>query len=102
MSRIVFFVLVLFVLWRVFSALGKRAATGGLGADSYSRFNPRQRRRRLDLDDSPGQDVPEELLRCVQCGTYVPDGRSVAGEGDDVFCSQTCRDAHRNESGVAT
>ena len=97
MPRIVFFVLALFVLWRLLSAIGKRGSSTGLGADSYSRFHPRQRRRRMDLDDAPPTGRPEELFRCVQCGTYVPDGRALTGEGDDVFCSESCRREHRTE-----
>lgn len=93
MQRIVFIVLALFVLWRVLRAFGKRAAASGLGADSYSRFNPRQRRRRLDLDDEPRPNSPEELVQCGRCGTYVPAGRALVGEDGDVFCSQSCRDA---------
>jgi len=97
MSRIVFFVLALFVLWRLLSAMGKRGTSAGLGADSYSRYHPRERRRRMDLEDSSPPDTPEELFRCVQCGTYVPDGRVLIGEEDDVFCSQSCRHEHRAE-----
>lgn len=97
MPRIVFFVLALFVLWRLLSAIGKRGSSTGLGADSYSRYHPRQRRRRVGLDDTPTPDHPEELFRCVQCGTYVPDGRVLTGEGDDVFCSESCRHEHRAE-----
>jgi hypothetical protein len=93
MPRIVFIVLALFVLWRVLASLGKRRAAGGLGADSYSRFSPRQRRRRLDLDD-PAEPTPEELLRCAECGTYIPSGRVLVGEGDAVFCGSACRKLH--------
>lgn len=97
MSRIVFFVLALFVLWRLLSAMGKRGTSSGLGADSYSRYHPRERRRRMDLEDSSPPDTPEELFRCVQCGTYVPDGRVLKGGEDDVFCSRSCRLDHRAE-----
>lgn len=100
MPRIVFFVLALFVLWRLLSALGKRSSSAGMGADSYSRFHPRQRRRRMDLDDQSRPKSAEELFRCVECGTYVPSGRALIGEGDDVFCSQSCRDEYRAESNV--
>jgi hypothetical protein len=92
MSRIVFFVFALFLMWRVLSALGKRRSAGGLGADSYSRFSPRQRRRRMDLDGATEQLPPEELCECLQCGTFVPRGRAISGDGDAVFCSRSCRD----------
>ena len=66
MPRIVFFVLALFELWRLLSAIGKRCSSAGLGADSYSRYHPRQRRRRMGLDDTSPTEHPEELFRCVQ------------------------------------
>jgi len=94
MPRIVFFVFALFLMWRVLSALGKRRSAGGLGADSYSRFSPRQRRRRLDLDNEEEQHPPEELSECRYCGTYVPRGRALPGKGDDVFCTRNCRSAY--------
>ena len=100
MSRIVFVVLVLFVVWRLLSAIGKRTSSASLGADSFSRFHPRQRRRRMDREDGPRQPSPEELFKCVHCGTYAPVGRALAGEGFDVFCCQPCRDEHRNEGHI--
>jgi hypothetical protein len=100
MSRIVLIVLALFVVWRLLSAVGRKNASSGLGADSYSRFNPRQRRRRLDLEDVQRQVAPEELSQCARCGVFVPQGRAVRGEGSDVFCSQECRDENRNERRV--
>lgn len=95
MPRIVFIVLALFLVWRVLAALGRRRFAGDLGADSYSRFSPRRRRRRLDLDGAAEESSPEELCECLQCGTYVPRGRARVGEDGSVFCNQTCRSAYR-------
>jgi hypothetical protein len=89
MSRIVLVVLALFVVWRLLSALGKRVVSQGLGADSFSRFSPNQRRRRAEQGD-PG---PEELLECATCGTFVPTGRALPGADRRVYCSAACRDA---------
>lgn len=34
----------------------------------------------------------EPLSRCSLCGVYVPRSRSLAGpEGQDVYCSEACR-----------
>lgn len=96
MPRIVFFVLALFVMWRVLSSLGKRRASGGLGADSYSRFSPQQRRRRIDLENDSPDPSPEELSECAQCGTYVPVGRAVFADAETVFCGERCLRAHRD------
>jgi len=100
MPRVVLIVLALFVLWRLLSAIGKQRSSAGLGADSYSRFHPRERRRRMDLEDASPSVAPEDLFRCVQCGTYVPDRRVLIGEEDDVFCSQSCRHERYDEGHV--
>jgi len=91
MQRILFIVLVLFVVWRLLGALGKRVASSGLGADSYSRFAPRQRRRRKEQSRENADRHPEELVPCLGCGTFVPTGR-ILGDGEGrVFCSDACR-----------
>jgi hypothetical protein len=95
MSRIVLFVLALFVIWRVLASLGKRAASAGHGADSFSRFSPRRRRRRLDERRTPSGGVAEELLPCSTCGTFVPSGRAVIDDRNGVFCSEHCREQLR-------
>lgn len=92
MPRIVFIVLALFVMWRVLCALGKRRVTDGFGADSFSRFSPRERGRRRGLDRDPSADPPEELISCAQCGTYVPRGGALPDESGGAFCSRPCRD----------
>lgn len=96
--RIVFIVLALFVVWRVLSALGKRMVSGGLGADSYSRFSPRERGRRRDLDHDRSSGSPEELVGCAQCGTYVPRGRTLAGESGGAFCGPSCRSEYEGQN----
>jgi hypothetical protein len=96
MPRIVFFVLALFVLWRVVSALGRRSASSGLGADSYSRFHPRQRRRRMAGDGPRSADQAEELVGCVQCGTYVPVVTAAAGGADGETRCGRCRSETRD------
>jgi hypothetical protein len=91
MPRIVLVVLALFLVWRILSAIGKRASSSKFGADSFSRFAPRQRRRRMDERRERTGQGPEELLLCESCGTYVPSGRSITDGGGSVFCSETCR-----------
>jgi ribosomal protein L32 len=94
MSRIVLFVLVLFVVWRLLSSFGKRASSQGLGADSYSRFSPRKRRQRR-MEHRPG--TSEELVACARCGTYVPRDRALPGPGGSALCGETC-DAETDRS----
>ena len=93
MSRIVVVVLALFVLWRLLTAVGKRASSRGFGADSYSRFSPEQRRRRTEQRPRG----PEELLQCSTCGTFVPKGRALPATDGRVFCGPECRDAANDE-----
>ena len=46
MQRIIIIVALLYVLWRVLAALGRRTAASGKGAEDFSRFNARSRDRR--------------------------------------------------------
>ena len=90
MQRIFLIVLALFLVWRVLSAFGKRAAKAGFGADSFSRFSPEQRRRRRERDSAGDGARPEELLECLRCGTYVPGGRAFRDEAGRPFCGEPC------------
>lgn len=84
MSRVVFVVLVLFVLWRLLSSFGRRVARQGHGADSFSRFSPQERARRRAAP-------PEPLVSCGVCGTYIPAGRALPAVGGTLVCSDACR-----------
>lgn len=94
MSRVLFFVIVLFLVWRVLLALGRRAARRSPGADGYSRFSPDRRRARRQV----AEESREELVACTVCGTYVPARRALpAGDGKFV-CSTACRERARSRS----
>ena len=93
LQRILLVVLVLFVLWRLLVAYGRRLGRTGHGADSYSRFSPRDRRRRRDWA-AGSEQRPDELVRCGHCGTYVPSRRALGSGTGAVFCSSECRDRH--------
>ena len=98
LQRILLIVAILFLIWRVLSAWGKRLVRDAPGADSYSRFSgfKRSQRRRWH---SEADSEPEELVACARCGTYVPARRALA-VGDGLrFCSQECRDAHELPAG---
>ena len=94
MTRFLFFVVVLFLLWRVLLALGRRAARRSPGADSYSRFSPERRRARRQV----AEDAREELVACTVCGTYVPTRRALPAGDGDVVCSAACRERARSRS----
>ena len=96
LQRILLIILVLYALWRIVTAWGRRLGRDSPGADSYSRFHPDKRRQRTG-----GQQAgPEQLVACSRCGTYVPAPRALTAGGDRIFCSTECRDL--NEVAVAT
>ena len=90
MQRILFIVVVLLVVWRLLTAIGRRLSNKAPGADSFSRFSPEARRRRKQWTGG-GQPQVEELVECVACGTFVPTGRALSDGSSLVFCSQECR-----------
>lgn len=96
LQRILLIIVVLYALWRVVTAWGRRLGRDSPGADSYSRFHPDKRRQRT----RDRQAEPEKLVACSRCGTYVPAQRALTAGGDRVFCSPECRDL--NEAAVAT
>lgn len=88
LQRILLIILVLYALWRIITAWGRRLGRESPGADSYSRFHPDKRRQR-----TRGQETdPEQLVACSRCGTYVPARRALSAGGDSTFCSPECRD----------
>ena len=90
MQRILLVVVVLLVVWRLLSAIGRRLSVKAPGADSFSRFSPEARRRRKQWTGG-GQPAVEELVECIACGTFVPTGRALSDGSSRVFCSQECR-----------
>ncbi|MFV2071879.1 MAG: PP0621 family protein [Thermoanaerobaculales bacterium] len=96
MQRILLWVVVLLVVWRVLSAIGWRQAGMAPGADSFSRFSPEARRRRRQRAGVRGG--AEELVECPACGTFVPVGRALPSGGGRLYCSETCRRAGADAS----
>jgi hypothetical protein len=90
MQRLLIFVVLLLVVWRVLAAIGRRQAERAPGADSFSRFSPEARRRRRAPEGGGGQ--VEELVECSACGTFVPAGRALSDGSARVFCSPECRE----------
>jgi len=91
MQRILLVVVVLLVVWRVLSAIGRRQVGMAPGADSFSRYSPEARRRRRQA--SGAQGGAEELVECPVCGTFIPAGRALPSGDGSHFCSETCRRA---------
>jgi hypothetical protein len=90
-QRILLIVVVLFIIWKVASAFGKRMSRQSAGADDFSRFSARRRDHRRRMRTA-ARGAQEELVECARCATCVPVGRAlVAGDGR-VYCSESCRD----------
>lgn len=98
MQRIIIIVAVLYVLWRVLTAMGRRSAASGRGAEDFSRFNARSRDRRRAAKERQAANV--ELIACAHCGTLVPADRALSLSSDVVCCSRECATAL--ESGADT
>lgn len=92
LQRILFFVVLLLVVWRLLAAWGRRMGQQGHGADSYSRYSPKQRRRRREWSQHQTRQGPEELVECSECGTLVPSGKALLTGTERVFCGPNCRD----------
>ncbi len=88
MQRIIIIVAVLYVLWRVLTAFGRRTAASGKGAEDFSRFNARSRDRRRAAKERQATNV--ELIACARCGTFVPADRSLKSSEGVVCCSREC------------
>lgn len=98
MQRILIIVVILYVIWRVLYAYGRRMARQSQGAEDFSRFSGRRRARRGD-GDGPGEGREQQLARCPGCGTYVPEERLLtASDGAAGYCSEACRRAHLLEA----
>ncbi len=88
MQRIIIIVVVLYVLWRVLTAMGRRTAASGKGAEDFSRFNARSRDRRRAAKERQAENV--ELIACAHCGTFIPTDRALTSGDGVVCCSRDC------------
>jgi len=90
MNRFLFITVVLYIVWRVLHAYGRRIARQRKGAEEFSRFSARSRERREGQAEAVA--IGGDLAECVVCGTLVPHDRSLAGADGGRFCSEDCRD----------
>jgi hypothetical protein len=95
LRRILFVVLILFLLWRVVTAWGRRLRRDQPSADSFSRYSAKARERRHRREPEP-----EELVVCDNCGTYVPLRKALTSNNERHFCSEACRRADRDAAGA--
>ncbi len=88
MQRIIIIVAVLYVLWRLVTAIGRRSVASGKGAEDFSRFNARSRDRRRAAKERQAENV--DLIACAHCGTFIPADRALNSVDDVVCCSRKC------------
>ena len=80
MGRLLELILFVFLLWLAYEGLKARVRA------FFSSSPPGPRR------PAPPAAQPETLVRCEECGTYVPKSRGLIGAGA-VYCSERCRNA---------
>jgi hypothetical protein len=69
-QRIALLVLVLFIIWKLLSVMGKRHARAG--AEDFSKFSARSRERRRRQQEQ--READRDLAACALCGTQRPRG----------------------------
>jgi len=96
MRRLLIFITVLYVVWRVLIIIGKRIQKKAASANPFAGFSRNGSSRPTD---EAGQG--EQLVACSQCGTLLPASRALRGPHGVVFCSEKCRALARGSDGGA-
>jgi hypothetical protein len=84
MGRVFVLALLLYILWM---AVGNFMQRLKAAVSSGTLQPPRPPAVRAAAAPS----LPETLLPCAACGTFVPASRALVGKGAEVFCSEACR-----------
>ena len=84
MPRILFFVLLVFLVWLAVRWLGGLRKPGAPDAAVRGRAGPQ-----------PQQEI-ETMRQCAWCGAHVPAGDALSLPDGRVYCSAVHRDAARN------
>ncbi len=83
MRRLLIFVIVLYIVWRLLGIVGRRLR----GEDARERVA--RRSARGSGPDGTSNEV-RRLVACARCGTLVPEDRAVRGPGGELFCKRSC------------
>ncbi|HEV7786794.1 MAG TPA: PP0621 family protein [Thermoanaerobaculia bacterium] len=87
MGRLLVLALLLYILWMAVGNFMQKLRT----AVSTGALRPPQPPA---VSAAAAPPVPEILLPCAACGTFVPASRALAGKGAEVYCSEKCRMAN--------
>ncbi len=90
LQRIALVVAVLYVVWRIISAYGRKLGRTADGADRFSRFSRRGRDRWTPPLDAEPEPRREDLVECAACGTMIPASRTRLTADCRRVCSDVC------------
>ena len=82
MRRLLLFIAILYVVWRVLDVVGRRLRRDAPGADAFSRFSAAGRTRRRTRS--------EMLVACTRCGAMVPSSRAARDGSGRPLCAPEC------------
>lgn len=91
MRRLLFFIIILYVVWRVLNIVGRRLRRRAGVANPFRRGAGQDADRR---GKTPA--TPEQLVSCARCGTLLPASRAVRGANGKIFCSYECSELMSN------
>lgn len=79
MRRLLIFIVVLYVVWRILGIVGRRLRRADEG------------RPRVRTAHGPGEQPRESrLVACSRCGTLIPDERAFRGPDGAPYCRREC------------
>jgi len=87
MGRILFFVLLAFALWVLWSVKRRRNALDNEERRELIRLREKERER----EERARHPVGEVMVKCDGCGVFFPKKEAVL-RGENVYCSKACRD----------
>ena len=91
MIRILFLVLMAYLVYRGIASLLDQVRIAGGGA-ARRPVRPPTRSERPEHPENPANpEIIETLVRCTGCGTHVLRSRSLTAAGGASYCSDECR-----------
>ncbi len=86
MRRLLIFITVLYVIWRVLIIIGSKLQKRAVASNPFGDFF-----RHGSTGGKDHEAGGEPLVACSYCGTLLPASRALHGPHGAVFCSESCR-----------